>query len=460
MKDKFYSFLFKETDSSILSLFRIIFGGFMVYQILKYYQLDYTYQFMSGPEYLFSYYYLDFLKPLPDYLLKAIHHGLFISAVFIVLGLFYRYAMTFFFFGITYFSFIDKTLYNNHLYLISLISFVMIFMEADKKYSLRKLKKGTRLTVPNWNVRLLQFLIFVVYFYGGLAKLNIDWLSGGIPEIMYNASKDSYLHSILPKKFLVNLINYGGILYDLLIGFILLYKPTRMIGFLMVLTFNLTNGIYLFRDIGLFPYFMICATALFFDPENVGKFIQNLFNQKDRGKKKKVVKKTVATPKLQLFTSPTKRQQITAACLSIFVLFQLLFPFRYFLLTDNPEWYGKASKFSWRMKMQSRSLKNMKMTLTDRSTGAVSDIDHTSFLSSNQFKHLVDDPYYIVQFGKYLNRKAIERGMSDPIVKANILLTFNGRPAQLMVNPDTDLSRVDESPFVDNDWIVPLQPRE
>ena len=187
MKNKLYTFLFKEKDASVLSLFRIVFGGFMVYQILKYFQIDYTYQFMSGPEYLFSYYYLDFLGALPIYILKAIHIGLLIAAVLIVLGLFYRYAMTFFFLGITYFSFIDKTLYNNHLYLISLISFVMIFMEADKKYSLRKIKKGVKLTAPNWNVRLLQFLIFVVYFYGGLAKLNGDWLGGGIPEIMYKS---------------------------------------------------------------------------------------------------------------------------------------------------------------------------------------------------------------------------------------------------------------------------------
>ena len=147
-------------------------------------------------------------------------------------------------------------------------------------------------------------------------------------------------------------------------------------------------------------------------------------------------------------------------CLSIFILFQLLFPFRYVLLTDNPEWYGIASKFSWRMKMQSRKLTDMKMTLTDRTTGAVTEIDHTSFLSVNQYKHMIEDPFAVVQFGKYLNRKAIERGMNDPIVKTNILISFNGRAPQLMINPDTDLSRVDESPFSDYSWIVPLKPRK
>ena len=115
----------------------------MCYQMIVYYNLDYTYQFMAGPEILFSYRGLEFMQPLPILSLKIIHFLLLVSSLLVILGIWYRYAIVFFFIGFTYFSFIDITLYNNHIYLFSLISFVMVFLDADILYSLRrkKLKK-------------------------------------------------------------------------------------------------------------------------------------------------------------------------------------------------------------------------------------------------------------------------------------------------------------------------------
>ncbi|MFT6017723.1 MAG: vitamin K-dependent gamma-carboxylase, partial [Saprospiraceae bacterium] len=177
MLDRF----FKPTNATTLSLFRILFGALMLYQLIYYFRLDYTFQFMAGPEFLFSYPYSSFFVTLPEGVLKGIHFGLILSTVMIIFGWFYRAAMIFFFLGITYFSFIDKTLYNNHLYLLSLISLVMIFMEADAKYSVQSKNKDT---VPIWNVWLLQFLLVLVYSYGALAKLSPDWLNGNIPAVM------------------------------------------------------------------------------------------------------------------------------------------------------------------------------------------------------------------------------------------------------------------------------------
>ena len=458
MKNKYFSFLFKEVDASTLSLFRIIFGAFMFYQMIYYYKVDYTYQLMAGPEFLFHYPYLEFLVPLPDLFLKTILAALVVSTILIAVGVLYRYALTFFFLGFSYFSFIDKTIYNNHLYLIALIAFVMIFMEADKKYSLKRQKKSSPKTVPNWNIRLLQFLFLVVYFYGGLSKLSADWLNGSIAEIMYTASQGSFLHELVPKQLLVGIITFGGLIYDLMIGFLLLYRPTRKIGFILVLFFNITNGVVLFGDIGLFPYFMIFAAILFFESEKVGKFIDQLFSKNQKtGKKKKAALKTSAAPTTIPKGNWDKRQHYVAGCLAVFVIFQLLFPLRYLALTDNPDWTGIGSRFAWRMKMQSRKLVDMKMTVIDRTTEAVTQIDHASFLSANQYKHMIEDPYAVIQFAKYIHKKANTRGMVDPIVKASIMVSFNGRTPQLMINPDVDLSRVNESPFASNYWISPLK---
>ena len=123
---KMNQFLFKPINPSIVSIYRIIFGCFMCYQMIVYYNLDYTYQFMAGPEILFSYRGLEFMQPLPILSLKIIHFLLLVSSLLVILGIWYRYAIVFFFIGFTYFSFIDITLYNNHIYLFSLISFKSI----------------------------------------------------------------------------------------------------------------------------------------------------------------------------------------------------------------------------------------------------------------------------------------------------------------------------------------------
>lgn len=439
------AYVFKSIDASVIAIFRIIFGLFMVYQMIYYFQIDYTFQFIYGPEVLFPYPGLEFLKPFSLGILKAIHVGLLISAVLITLGFLYRYAMIFFFLGFSYFSFIDKTLYNNHIYLIALIAFVMIFISADKKYSLRaKLsKKPLSKLVPAWHQYILVFLISIVYFFGGIAKLSPNWLQSNLVSYIIGQAQRNILMEFFPRDFLIVLIKYGGLLFDLSIAFLLLYKKTRKLGVILVVLFSLTNNSILFNDIGIFPFFMICATILFFDSEKVGRFVDTIFSSKSETAK--VDQEAVVT---------TKYKSLTLTLLGVFVIFQLVFPFRYLLFTSNPEWTGIAQRFSWRMKMQSRNIIDFKMTLTDRATSKTFNVDGTSFVSKNQLIHMPEDPYTFVHLAKYISQKLNrENGLVNPIIKTQLMVEFNGMPAQFMIDPRRDLTTIDESHFVDHPWI-------
>eukprot|EP00019_Armaparvus_languidus_P011195 CAMPEP_0168579596 /NCGR_PEP_ID=MMETSP0420-20121227/313_1 /TAXON_ID=498008 /ORGANISM="Pessonella sp." /LENGTH=112 /DNA_ID=CAMNT_0008613587 /DNA_START=1035 /DNA_END=1373 /DNA_ORIENTATION=+ len=97
----------------------------------------------------------------------------------------------------------------------------------------------------------------------------------------------------------------------------------------------------------------------------------------------------------------------------------------------------------------------MDITLIDRASGTKTRVDYRSFVSRNQFTHLIEDPFAIVHLAKYLNRKSRKKGIVDPIVRARIVVSFNARPPQLMINPTVDLSRVDISAASQN-WIMPL----
>ena len=58
-------------------------------------------------------------------------------------------------------------------------------------------------------------------------------------------------------------MSWGGMLYDLSIPFLLLYKKTRIIGFVLVIFFHLFTGVLF--PIGMFPYIMIVGSLIFFD---------------------------------------------------------------------------------------------------------------------------------------------------------------------------------------------------
>jgi vitamin K-dependent gamma-carboxylase len=481
---KISKFLFKPIDASVVSAYRIIFGLFMIYQMIYYFNLNYTYQFITGPELLFHYSELSFLPVLSAGLLKAIHITLLLAAVCITLGFLYRYAMVLYFLGFSYFSFIDKTLYNNHLYLIALIAFVMIFIKADRKFSVRQWISGndSRTEIPAWNQYILIFIISLPYFFGGIAKLSPNWLNTELPQIIIDQSQGSFLHGILPNSILVPFITYGGLVYDLGVVFLLLYKRTRILAVLLVVLFNITNNSVLFNDIGIFPFFMVCSVILFFDAEKVNRFIQYFIQKrkrskpKQRAKKKRQPKRSRAEQKAilaeQLKVQKTEdnteavkpaytwtnHKRITVIALALFVLLQLILPIRYILYTDNPEWTGIANRFAWRMKMQHREITNFTMTFTDRNSGEFGPIDVNAFLSVNQRIHFAEDPNNIIVLTKYLHEEIEKKlQMNDPLIKADLQVAFNGLPSQYMFSPQLDLVRIDDSFRTRETWIFPLK---
>ena len=62
------------------------------------------------------------------------------------------------------------------------------------------------------------------------------------------------------------LFSYGGLLFDLAVVPLLLWKRTRLQAFLAAVVFHLCNALLFEFSIGVFPWMMIAATLMFFDP--------------------------------------------------------------------------------------------------------------------------------------------------------------------------------------------------
>ena len=106
-----------------------------------------------------------------------------LAAACVMVGFLYRIAAPVFFLAFTYFFLLDQTRYLNHFYLVCLISFLMCFLPAERAFSVDALlrRKIRSDVVPAWTLWLLRAQVGIPYFYGGIAKLNSDWIHGGEP---------------------------------------------------------------------------------------------------------------------------------------------------------------------------------------------------------------------------------------------------------------------------------------
>ena len=195
-------------------------------------------------------------------------------------------------------------------------------MPANSCFSLDNFSRGTSYKkVPSWTVDSIKLLMIIVYFYAGLAKINSDWLLNALPLKIWLPSKYDIPYigeTILQYNWVHYLMSWGGMLYDLLIPFLLLYKRTRLIGFIFVIFFHVFTAILF--PIGMFPYIMIVSALIFFDGKTHNKIIKflkrNLFLIRN-----KIIEKPI--------DSSQKQRKVTITILSIFFFFQIIIPFRY-----------------------------------------------------------------------------------------------------------------------------------
>ena len=156
------------------------------------------------------------------------------------------------------------------------LSFLMIFLPANSYFAIDSKLKGREFKkIPKWCTDCIKMLLFIVYFYSGLAKLNSDWLIEAQPlKIWLTSSYDLPIigSTLMQQNWVHYVMSWGGMFYDLFIAFLLLYSRTRIFAFFLVVFFHLFTAILF--PIGMFPYIMIVGSLIFFEPETHDKMIK------------------------------------------------------------------------------------------------------------------------------------------------------------------------------------------
>ena len=441
--ERIEAFLFKPIDIAPIVYFRIIFGAIMFWEVTRYYSHDWIERYYIDPTFFFKYYGFSWIHPLPDNLMYVFFLCMGVLCVFIILGLWYRVSAVLFWLGFTYWFLLDQANYLNHFYLISLVSFLMIFVPAHRNASLDVVRKPELrvATVPAWTRWLLIAQLGIAYFFGGVAKINSDWLQGEPMRSWLAGTTDfPFIGHLFTEPWAAYFFSYGGLLFDLMIVPLLLWKRTRVIAVVMALSFHLMND-NLF-SIGIFPWFMIFATPLFFEP----------FRLRPVLKLEKVFQEPVQT-RAAMTMGPDARRLVVALFCAYFAV-QVLMPFRHHLYPGNVNWTEEGHNFSWHMKLRDKGGR-MDLVVTNPDTGATWVVDQTDFLSRRQRRKMRSRPDMVVRFAHALEDHYKQQGLRRVIIRAQSAITLNGRPPQPLIDPTVDLTQVEVS-LLPAPWILPL----
>jgi len=442
--------LFEPVDIAALVYYRIVFGALMVYNMWFYHHRGFIALFWIDPTYRFAFPGLGWLQPWPG---NGIYYhclALALLAVLITIGCFYRVAATLFALGYSYLFLLDQANYRNHSYLICLISLMMIFVPAHRAFSVdawwRPVLRSQ--TAPAWTLWMLRAQMGIVYFFGGLAKLTSDWFVGEPMRTYLGARTDvPIIGPLFAREWMVYFFSYTGFLFDILVVPFLLWRRTRLVAFLVAVGFHLIN-MQLF-DIGVFPWFSMATTALFFPPDWPRRLVTWWRGVPEAGTKKP------ARPEVPRTTTGLRTgQKVTVALLAVVLIIQVLLPLRRHLYPGNFLWTEEGYMFSWDMIVSTKS-GEAEFEVKDRASGKTWVVAPRRYLSPPQERMMMRRPSLILQFSHFLASEWRKRGYEDVEVRARSRISLNNRTPQWLVDPDVDLA-AQRLTLAHSPWITSL----
>ncbi len=428
--------IFQPTSIAPLITFRVLFGAMMFFSTLRFWLNGWIEENYINPNFHFKFYGFSWVTVPSPTLLYAIFIVTAFAALAISLGFLYRWACVTFFLLFTYIELIDATFYLNHYYFVSLVSFLLIFLPANRNRSLDVYlgltKRKTH--VFNWHIWSIMLMLSIVYFYAGIAKLNYHWLIEAQPLKIWLAAHTHLplIGSFMDDNWLAYAFSWGGAIFDLSIPFLLLIKKTRRIAYLLVIFFHgFTSWLF---PIGIFPFVMILSTTIFFSIE-LHERIWKIARNKDE----------------QQITIGKSVRVIVRSFLIVFFGFQLIFPFRHLLYPNNLFWTEQGYRFSWRvMLMEKAGYAQFKVYPKNDNQYII--INNADYLTPIQEKMMATQPDFILQYAHYLSSLYKSTKNPSPKVTAFSFVSLNGKGSQRYVKEDVNLTEIENS-LKPIDWL-------
>ena len=446
--NRFLNVMFKRVDISQLAIFRIFFGMLMFLESWGAIATGWVKEAFVTPEYTFTFMGLEWTQVMLGDFMYFYYFLMGIMGILIMIGYRYTFACVAFFvlWGLSYLM--QKSHYNNHYYLVWLISGFMAIIPANRYYSV-DVKKNPELKqhyTSYWTIFIFQFQIALVYVYASLAKLYPGWLENKFLSIRLKSAAH-WFRKELSWDFYANFLElesvqyfqvYAGIFFDLLVVPLLLFKRTRTIALIATLTFHLANSITL--QIGIFPYFAI-AFAVFFYPR---KRIQQLFF-----KSKTFFEDSVSNIAL------SSKQNIGLGLVTLYFIIQVALPVRHWFIEDNVLWTEEGHRLSWRMMLRTKSTYSFDIEYLDPETKTRKVIDKYQYATARQLRTASSKPDVIWQLIQRIKEDFKNKGIKYDAIYAKSMVSVNGGKYYQLIDTNYDLKDVEWNTFSHQPWIMP-----
>ena len=435
-------FLFKQIDNTGLVLFRIVFGLLISLEAFGAIATGWVTNVLVKPQFTFNFIGFDFLQ---------VFQGPGMYAYFVVMGIFglmvmfgYKYRLGMLGYALLWTGvyLMQKTSYNNHYYLMMLLCWIMIFLPANGRWSLdAKLRPALRkIHMPSWCKWVLVLQVFIIFTYGSIAKCYPDWIDGSAVLMFMKGKRDYWLiGSFLQVPWVHLVVSYVGIVFDLLIIPMLLWKRTRLLGFWLSVFFHLFNSVVF--QIGIFPYMSIAFALLFFSSETLQKVFR--------------IKKREIYSEVLLVVPHYKK--VMLGFFTIYFIFQIGLPLRHWTFEDDVLWTEEGHRLSWRMMLRSKQ-GTLSVSVEDKETKSRETYLFKELLSKKQARSIRTHPDMLWQLAKKIKEIEAKKG-KDVAVYLNGKVSVNGGPYFPFIDNKIDIASQEWNHFSHTSWVLP-SPKE
>ena len=441
------------TDAASVVLLRIVFGLLMFWEMVSNYYNGWIRELYARPQFHFQYEWFQWLKPLPEEAMYILFASLAILSLMITLGLFYRISTLLFFLGYSYIFLVERATYNNHYYLICLLSLMLSLAPLHKSWSLDVLRGAVAHTdkLPALWLWIFRLHMGIVYFYGGIAKFDHDWLNGlATRKLMGEGNRGTILEPLMQYEWVPYIYAWSGMLFDLLIPFLMLWKRSRNIAFVAAIIYH-TNNSFVF-SIGVFPMLALMLTLIYYDSGFPRRIVPNKIKKWVSGQ----YRKRLLDRNLAVSASHSQTRPLILAFLGIYILIQLMVPFRHLTYPGWTTWHEEGHFFAWRMMLHQKTGR-ITFYVTHPVTGEPRYAEPKDYLNFLQLKKIIK-PVELLQFVHHLDQLVQSNAGFDPIITARFEVSLNGREFRDMVDPNVDLSEIPK--FTPNYlWVTPFDER-
>lgn len=439
--------LFRPIDIAWLIAFRVGAGWLLALEMAGSLALGY-YREYTQPQFHFAYYGFGWLPHWSPAVIIGLHLAAIGAGVAVAAGWHYRVATPVLALSYVLLFLAEQTRYINHFYLYCLVACWLCLLPANRAFSadVRAGRVAATGAVPAWMRYLLLAQLSLVYLYAGLAKLNADWLLAR-PLTVWLAAKAHYpvLGTLLAHWVTPWLMSYAGAAFDLLVVPLMLWPRTRRAAFGLATVFHLTN--VLVFGLGTFPWFSLMMTGCLFFPPAWPRTAPLLRRW------------LLSVKPLVTATSPRvpAHAPLLLTGLALYLLAQMLVPWRPLAYPGNVHWTEEGHYFSWHMMLRTKS-GTVRYRVVD-ANGRVEVVDPATYLTPTQTRKLATHPDLLLQFAHFLAAEYCRRGAGPVRVFADSWLQLNRRPPRPLVSPTLDLAAQPRT-LGPARWILPAPPLE